>query len=70
MKKAKRIGFYFVLDVYWSAEISIKSYLKIHLESLFQLEFSKQKKKEVEFKKNKRGNSVKNLYIIENDKNI
>jgi len=51
MKKTKRIGFYFVLDVHWSAEISIKRYLKIYLESLFQLEFSKQENKEVEFKK-------------------
>ena len=70
MKIMKRIGFYFVLDVYWSAEISIKSYLKIYLESLFQLEFSKQENNEVEFKKNKRGNSVKNLYVIENDRSI
>ena len=47
--------------MHWSAEIYIKRYLKIYLESLVQLEFSKQENNEIEFKKNKRGNSVKNL---------
>ena len=64
MNNTKRIGFYFVLDVYWSAEISIKSYLKIHLESLFQLEFSKQEKKEVEFKKKIKEETVLRICML------
>jgi len=34
MKNTKRIGFYFVLNVYWNAEISLKKHLKRNLESL------------------------------------